>query len=111
MASRNLNGQPFTFANRRFQTDASQGFEHLPGEARGSFLEQPLQDEGGYRLYLEHVVDRAAEQELALVWYDPEGSPPTTSPTTLLSSLSSQMSERVSKPRIRRTAEPAKTGE
>jgi len=52
-----LNEQPFTCANRRFQTDISKGNPHGENRARGSVFDAPLVQADGHTLWLEYATD------------------------------------------------------
>jgi len=69
-----LNGQAFTCANRRFQTNISKGHPHGVGNAGGSVFAQALVN-SGYSLWLEYVSGKDGEEMFWLMWYDPDGSP------------------------------------
>lgn len=69
-----LNGQPFTCANKRYQTNVSKGHPHGPGTAKGSVFPQALVNTG-YSLWLEHVLSTDDEEAFWLMWYDGQGLP------------------------------------
>lgn len=75
----NPNGTPVLFSceNRRFRTNLLKGFSHMPySETPGSVLQNSLIDSNGYTLWLEHVIDKASNEEIYwLMWYDPDGKP------------------------------------
>jgi hypothetical protein len=69
--------KPFTCANRRFRTHIEIGQPHGNGQAGGSVFPDPLVDNGGYTLWLEHVTEVGDEDGglFWFMWYDQSGSP------------------------------------
>lgn len=71
-----LDDQPFTCSNQRYNTDIDHGEPHATADALGSVFREPLVDNGGYTLWLEHVIDRKhGSRTFWLMWYDRDGSP------------------------------------
>jgi hypothetical protein len=67
---------PFTCENRRYQTNVDKGFEHGPGNPRGSVFDTAVFENDGYSLWLEHVIEpKTGEEVFWLMWYDPSGNP------------------------------------
>jgi hypothetical protein len=73
-------GQPlvYTCENYRFLTDITKGQTHGDrSRTRGSVFSEPLTPQGGYSLWLEHVIEKGSAEELYwLMWYDEDGRPP-----------------------------------
>ena len=75
-----LDGQRinYTCENSGYRTDLNKGETHADrSPARGSVFPEPLASrEGGYSLWLEHVVDKKTGDEYYwLMWYDANGYP------------------------------------
>jgi hypothetical protein len=65
----------FTCSNKRFETNQKKGFPHGQGQAGGSVFQDALYGAGGDSLWLEHVYDKAEENECYwLMWYDEHGN-------------------------------------
>lgn len=73
-----IDGQAFTCRNRRFQTDINNlsSYPHGQGHALGSVFAEPLVNNGGYTLWLEHVEDyKRGDKMFWLMWYNVKGVP------------------------------------
>jgi hypothetical protein len=68
---------PYTCENWAFKTNVSKGHAHGTfSQALGSVFDRPLISADGYSLWLEHVVEKANQQEVYwLMWYDRDGVP------------------------------------
>ena len=68
----------FTCENYRFSTNIHKGHRHgTSSKVKGSVFEEPLvHTDGGYSLWVEHVIEKDSEDEMYwLMWYDADGIP------------------------------------
>lgn len=76
----NLNGKSldYTCINRKFATNTSLGYEHVPGHGYlGSVTQQALYDDGYSSLWLEHVTELNNPNNKCywFMWYGTKGLP------------------------------------
>jgi len=65
---------PFSCENIRFKTNTKKGFPHGACETKGSVFKKPLVNNGGWTLWLEHILELKSKDELYwLMWYNPKG--------------------------------------
>lgn len=68
---------PYSCGNRGYRTNIEKGNRHgLFSETLGNVFEEPLIDNNGWTLWLEHVVENGTDAEVYwFMWYGPEGIP------------------------------------
>ncbi|ADE15616.1 hypothetical protein Nhal_2536 [Nitrosococcus halophilus Nc 4] len=68
---------PYSCGNRRYRTNIEKGCRHGEfSETLGSVFEEPLIDNGGWTLWLEHATEIETEAEVYwFMWYAPDGIP------------------------------------
>jgi hypothetical protein len=66
----------FASGNQRFWTNAAKGYPYEPGKPGGSVFKEPLANDDGQTLWLEHVWDDKLKKETFwLMWYNNVGQP------------------------------------